>query len=228
MCSMWAPIAAAAPSASPAATWSKIASCSATIAVEAACPAGRGHALDEDHVAQAVDVVGQAPIARGGKEHVVEATVVDPQAGFVTGRGSLFHECKLASERLDLGRRHPGDRLCRGRQLEHQPQLEDLLEVVDRGLQDPDAPIALELDHAPGGELDERLADRRSRDSERFRELGDRVETPRHELAGDDRRTHHVQDFLGPRGTRRDRAEAGSRAPTGSGTGCVAAGLGNA
>jgi hypothetical protein len=101
-------------------------------------------------------------------------------------------------------------------------------EVVDRRLQDPDAPVPLELDHATRRELDEGLADRRARDAERFRQLSDRVETTGNELAGDDRRADDVQHFLGPRGTCRDRAETRPRAPTRSESVRVAAGLGNA
>ena len=148
----------------------------------------------------------------------MEATIVDPQAA-IRHRPRPPAPSSASwprSARISAGDIRPT--ACgRGRDLEHQPHLEDLLEVVDRRPQDPDAPVALELDHAPGGELDEGLADRRSRDARAFppaRRPSGGCPAPARRVMIDERTTSSTSWVR--EGRMPDRAEAGSRAPTGA------------
>lgn len=173
-------------------------------------PTGRRGAAEEDHVAEAVDVVGQAAVARQGEEAMVEAPVVEPEGLLVVRRRRPDHALVLRLEGPELAPIDPLDGPPDGRHLEEEAEVEDLLDVVDRVLEDPNPAVPLEADHPSRGELDESFPNGSPGDAEGRSEGRDGVDAAGDELAADDRRPEDVDELLGPAATRIEGGEEGA------------------
>jgi hypothetical protein len=101
----------------------------------------------------------------------------------------------LGLELREIAGSHP-DQLAEGRGFELHAHLEDAAQLVQRGIDDPEAAIAHRLEQPVGCELQQGLADRRGRDAQRARQGGHGADRARRHLARDDLDAELMDDLF--------------------------------
>ena len=128
-------------------------------------PAGRSCAFPtyQHQVTQSVNVVCEPLIATALEKQLMKGTVVTPECLLVPDLGGLHEEAVLLAE-LTFGRhRHDNRRAAHRGHLQQEPDLEDILNIMARGLDDLKATISDGAHHSDSHQLQERLTHGRAR-----------------------------------------------------------------